>query len=275
MSRACFDELFTDPVAARVALVVAHPDDEVIGVGAQLRRWSDAHVIYVTDGAPRNGADARNAQFASVLQYAAARKAEALSALSLAGISPERTHWLNCPDQEASLNLPAITEALAQMLGEIRPAIIITQPYEGGHPDHDATAFAVHTACNLLQRHQGLSQCLLEMTAYHNRGGQMVTGEFLPESGSFIKTVCLSYQEREFKRGLFRCFKTQQSVLQYFPVEMERFRLAPHHDFTAPPHPGRLYFELFNWGTSGPRWRALAAAALGQIEAPKSVLEAA
>jgi hypothetical protein len=31
----------------------------------------------------------------------------------------------------------------------IKPDIVFTHPYEGGHPDHDFTAFAVHAACRL------------------------------------------------------------------------------------------------------------------------------
>ncbi len=43
------------PIAERVMIVVAHPDDETIGLGAQLRRFEDALLVHVTDGAPRDG----------------------------------------------------------------------------------------------------------------------------------------------------------------------------------------------------------------------------
>ena len=45
-------------VKARVMIVVAHPDDETIGMGAQLNRFDDALLVQVTDGAPRDGRDA-------------------------------------------------------------------------------------------------------------------------------------------------------------------------------------------------------------------------
>ena len=69
------------PVDAPVAVVVAHPDDETIGLGAQLGRFDDALLVHVTDGTPRDGEDARNYGFAGVADYAAARAAELCAAL--------------------------------------------------------------------------------------------------------------------------------------------------------------------------------------------------
>jgi LmbE family N-acetylglucosaminyl deacetylase len=253
--------LFSENEAPSIAIIVAHPDDEVIGCGAQLRRWPHAHVVHVTDGAPRHSEDVWEAGFVTAEEYASARQRELIAALSLAGIRVNQLHALGIPDQETCLNLISATEAIVAKLLELQPTVVITQPYEGGHPDHDSTAFAVHTARDILLKEQGIAPIIVEATSYFNRAGIMATSEFLPRARSDIRTFTLTEAERAFKRQLFACFKTQQKVLQYFPIATERFRLAPRYDFTAPPHPGKLYYELFHWGTTGERWRKLAAAA--------------
>src|ERR671919_662030 len=72
------------------AVVVAHPDDETIGCGALLRRLSGVSVVLVTDGAPRNLADAHAYGFAAAEDYAAARSSELAAALEIAGVSSEQ-----------------------------------------------------------------------------------------------------------------------------------------------------------------------------------------
>src|SRR5947199_10702203 len=70
----------------KVAIVVAHPDDETIGIGAQLPRLPNGLVVVVTDGAPRDGADAQAHGFSGWQDYAAARENELEAALAEAGI---------------------------------------------------------------------------------------------------------------------------------------------------------------------------------------------
>ena len=63
-----------DWVDRSVAIVVAHPDDETIGAGAQLPHLRDPLLAHVTDGAPRSFGLAREA-------YARRRRDELSAAL--------------------------------------------------------------------------------------------------------------------------------------------------------------------------------------------------
>jgi hypothetical protein len=58
---------------------------------------------------------------------------------------------------------------------------------------------------------------------------------------------------------------TQQRVLAMISTDVERFRPAPLYDFSALPNEGRLLYEMYGWGMTGPRWQALAAAALRDL----------
>jgi hypothetical protein len=92
---------------------------------------------------------------------------------------------------------------------------------------------------------------------------------FLDEDAEIL-AIQLSAEERNFKRELFHCFASQKRVLCWFPLNVEKFRLAPVCDFTLPPHEGTLYYEKFPWGMDGARWRDLAreAMAAGQVKNP-------
>src|SRR4051812_11232063 len=76
------------PVDAPMAVVVAHPDDETIGVGALLALFRRLLLIHVTDGAPRNLHDAQATGFATCGDYAAARRRELVSALRAGNVFP-------------------------------------------------------------------------------------------------------------------------------------------------------------------------------------------
>ena len=247
-------------------IVVAHSDDEVIGIGGQLARLRGVRLLHVTDGAPRNLLDARAAGFDSWEGYAAARRHELLAALGVAGIEATQADQLAIPDQGASFQLVDLAQTLAAKFSVLRPEMVVTHAYEGGHPDHDASAFAVHAACALVRRCGGEAPAIIEMTGYHMATRGPVKSEFLDCPGSPVTTLVLGDPERALKRRLIDCFSTQSRVLADFPIDVERFRPAPAHDFMRPPHGGRLYYEHFDWGVDGIRWRALAGQALAALE---------
>lgn len=236
------------PVGARVALVVAHPDDETIAAGASLHLLPGLLLVHVTDGAPRTLADAAAAGFDVPADYAAARRRELMAALDAAGVVPEMIE-LGIVDQEASFHMPTLARALSRLFDVHGINAVITHAYEGGHPDHDATAFAVHAAAG--------GRPVLEFAGYHaDAEGRLVTGRFLP--GPAAVAVPLIDAEQARKRSMFACFVTQAGVLAAFDASQEAFRPAPAYDFTIAPQPHRLNYEHWGWDMTGARWRRLA-----------------
>ena len=246
-------------VRSRLMIVAAHPDDETIGLGAQLCRFADALLIHVTDGAPRDGQDARSHGFATHADYAAARRGEFAEALMVGEAAGLRAATLGVPDKKAFLDLVGLSRELAERLRRERPVAVLTHAYEGGHPDHDAAAFAVHAVCRELSAEE--RPAIIEMPLYHARDGHMVTNRFLPAPSREL-TVRLGEADRRRKRRMVNCFCTQRELLCRFELDPERFRPAPAYDFRAPPHSGTLLYEVFGWGISGAQWRLRAKEAL-------------
>jgi LmbE family N-acetylglucosaminyl deacetylase len=230
-------------IAERVAVLLAHPDDETLGCGALLSRLQHLTIVHVTDGAPRNGADAARHGFHSPDEYAAVRQRELAAAMALAGIDPDRLVCLGIADQAVVHNLAAVARRLVPVLD--RAEIVLTHAYEGGHPDHDATAFAVHAAARLLGPG---APALVEMPLYRAApDGSWLRQDFT--EGAVHTVSRLTEDEHARKAAMLAAHATQAGTLAPFGAADEAFRPAPAWDFTQPPNGGRVLYESYQWGT--------------------------
>ena len=253
----------------RVVVVVAHPDDEAIGAGAVLRGFPDVTVVHVTDGAPIDEEYALRRGYESREAYAQARRNEVVAALRVIGLPAERIRSLGLVDGQAAWHLVDLCHKVADVFDELQPDVVLTHPYEGGHSDHDSTAFAVHLAAGMLLRQGQKAPIILELTSYHNYQGRRRFFSFLPFSSSRVRTVYLSQEDRRVKREMFDQFTSQLPVLEKFPLEVERFRQAPRYLFTVPPHEGELDYERLCRRITGAEWRANAERALEELRTRK------
>ena len=238
-------------------IVVAHPDDESIGAGARLNRLGNSWIVEITDGAPNDLDCARRHGFDTREEYAQARRRELDEAMAIAEFPPDRLISLGYTDGEVTLRLAEVCLRITELIDSIKPDVVLTHPYEGGHTDHDATAFAVHLACGALRREGVTPPAILELALYHAQNGQKVVQQFLPHERADrdLRVVRLNPEERATKRRIFAAFETQKSVLANFSVEFERFRPAPRYNFTAPPHAGQLNYERYGDPDRGKSWR--------------------
>jgi N-acetylglucosamine malate deacetylase 2 len=235
------------PIAAdALAVVVAHPDDETIGAGALLMRTSGAQVIVATDGAPRSPEVAREHGFATFEDYAAARRRELQGAMAIAGVPPERQIMLGFADQGGPFALAQLSAMLAGAFIARDITMVVTHAYEGGHPDHDAVAFAVQAAKRLLKM-RGRDLSVIEMPLYRLDDADAFSTSFAVATPEAID-YAIAGSELERKKAMIAAHASQQQMLSLFNPAREQFRPAAKHDFSALPNGGRLLYERMPWG---------------------------
>jgi LmbE family N-acetylglucosaminyl deacetylase len=216
-------------------------------------------VAHLTDGAPADPALWPAGFHGSRQEYAQLRRCEARAALALAGVRSAHVHALAGSDQRAIQQAALLIAQLHGLLEELRPPVLVSHAYEGGHPDHDAAAFIAWAA---LRARPEID--LVEMTSYHAAPAGWVAGEFLPSSAP-VWSVELSPPAQGLKRRMFEAHRSQRAVLGGLFLTCERFRPAPRYDFSQPPHAGRLLYEQRGWMT-GAEWRRAARGALDQLD---------
>src|SRR6266850_1658522 len=158
-----------------------------------------------------------------------------------------------------------LTKRITTFLQRTGADIVITHPYEGGHPDHDATAFATHTALRLMKENGLRPPALFEMALHPSEDFKAKIPEFLPGPERETTTLLLDERATRLKRQMLACFETQRASLAISPFGPEKFRQPSTYDFTTPPHDGKLHYENFNWAPSSDEWQTLASQALADL----------
>lgn len=229
-------------------------------------RFQEAHFVHVTDGAPRNEQDSRAHGFTQLSDYRQARAEELTRMFQTAGLERVSSTCLDTPDQEACLNLVDLTRQLVQHIRHHDPEVILTHPYEGGHPDHDGCAFAVHHAVELNREHGGRRALILEAPFYNADPHGFDAGTFLELGVTMPECVYeLTPEEKQRKHALIECFTTQKETLKGFHDQTERYRIAPVYDFLRPPHAGTLLYENYPWGMNSQQFCRLAEQARDEL----------
>ena len=245
------------PLAQRVTMVLAHPDDEAIGAGGQLHRFENLTLIVASDGAPRDGRDMRRMGYESTSAYARARRAELTEALQSLQLSDHALIQLELPDGELIMAVPVLVSILAEMFERNETEIVMTHAYEGGHPDHDALALAVRLATQRCR----LPPTIIEMPYYHAGPDGWVLQSF-PPGGPAPVSIELSADAWARKSAMLDAHRSQADMLKEFRNPIERFRVAPVHNFMQPPNSGRWLYDQVAPSLHPELWLAHARAAL-------------
>jgi LmbE family N-acetylglucosaminyl deacetylase len=209
--------------------------------------------------------DAERCGFKGRSAYAEARKRECISALAIADVPGDRVVDLDLPDHCAANYLADLARRITSFLQQSAADIVVTHPYEGGHPDHDATAFATHAALRLMKENGLRPPVLFEMALHPSEDFIAKVPEFLPGTGRETTTLLLDERATKLKQRMFDCFETQRESLAASPFGPEKFRQPAPYDFTSPPQGGKLHYENFDWALRSEEWQLLANKALAEL----------
>jgi LmbE family N-acetylglucosaminyl deacetylase len=138
-------------MSARLAAIVAHPDDDTFGVSGSVALHADDPdfhfvLVHATSGEAGQIAEGSGATRETLGEV---RREEDRRSWIALGREPDRHGWLGLPDHGvAETPIDELVERLATILREERPDVVITFGPDGitGHPDHIAVGRAATVA---------------------------------------------------------------------------------------------------------------------------------
>lgn len=225
-----------------VLVFAAHQDDEVLGLGLTLAKHRShgdrVTVVFTTNGAGGNWKE-NNAMKRAV---SAARFREACDALAVIGIDAAEIVCLGFPDGGLHRYIPEASEDIATLIRAIVPHTIYVHAMEGGHLDHDVTAFVVQEICARLS-----IEPVFEWAEYNieARGGRPISDARFASDPYVPEFECAPtpFDQSEFtsKQEMLAKYASQAVSIRYYPFRSEILRKArPIHLLPRLAHFTRL-----------------------------------
>ena len=216
----------------RILVLAPHPDDEVVGCAVALRRalaeGAHARVLFLTTGVP-----ARDVLWPWQRQRYDAmvgRRQEEATAASRA-LGAEIAGFEAWPTRTLKDHLAATEQRIRRAAAEASEVWV--PAWEGAHQDHDVANWIASR----------LSLPVVEFAEYGFAGGVVRSNEFA-EGGGELR---LTPEEAAWKRGLLALYASERGNLRHIRVEQEALRPLARHDYTRPPHEGKLFYQRFQW----------------------------
>jgi LmbE family N-acetylglucosaminyl deacetylase len=222
----------------RILLLVPHPDDEVVGCAAAIGRARAAgaqfYALYLTTGlpAPDAGWPWRRGDHQARISR---RRDEALAVAAAMGIQP--LAFCPCPARQLRAHLAEERLMICDLVTRHGIEGLWVPAYEGGHQDHDATNFLASTLASALP--------VIEFAEY--TAWPRVRSQAFPFPRGTETTFLLDDDEVATKTALLAQYRSERGNLAHVRCQQEALRPLPRYDYRRPPHPGRLFYQRFQW----------------------------
>jgi LmbE family N-acetylglucosaminyl deacetylase len=229
----------------RVLLLVPHPDDELVGVAVAIERLleqgGEVYAAYLTTGVPASAGSWLGGRFAYP-RAVARRWLEATRVSAVLGLSFAGRQMI--PSRELKSHLRSSLDWARELAETLRVDRVWVPAYEGGHQDHDVASF--------IGARLTADFAVWEFAEYNFAGGAVQSQTFVEPNGSEVE-LTLDEPERGRKRSLLGLYASEQKNLGYVGLEREALRPLADYDYMQPPHPGKTFYQRFQWVPYHPR----------------------
>jgi LmbE family N-acetylglucosaminyl deacetylase len=231
--------------AARILVLVPHPDDEVVGccaaIGRARAQGARVFALYLSNGVPDRTL-LWPWQRAGHARQVATRWREAAAARTLLGL--EDAGRQDVPTRTLRLDMAGTLALIARTLDATGATMLWTPAYEGGHQDHDVA--------NALASRLRARVAVWEFSEYHNAGGRARAQDFIAPTGGEI-VLALEAAEIARKRAALALYASETANLRVVGSAREAFRPLADYDYAHAPHPGVLFHARFRYIWGHPR----------------------
>jgi LmbE family N-acetylglucosaminyl deacetylase len=247
-------------VTRRLAVVVAHPDDEAFSWAGTVALHGDEPgfrfvLVHATAG---EAGDIRAGFPATRATLGRIRQAESAAAWRAVGRVPDRHVWLGLPDGGlASLPPDELTDRVSEALAQESPDVVAGFGPDGitGHPDHVAIGAATDAAFHRLRErggpgfrrllHHVLPQTVFDRWQQQRRDlglpvfdpTKVYHGRGVPDSEVGLVVDCSTVVERVVA-GILQ-HRSQLHVMADDPVDEHRLQRIVRHEWAAVSWPPR------------------------------------
>jgi LmbE family N-acetylglucosaminyl deacetylase len=168
------------------------------------------------------------------------RRDEGRQAAELLGLSA--IEFLDLPTRTLRTELLDVRGRILQTMAKFQADALWAPAYEGAHSDHDSA----NVLAASVRDGSAKTPAVYEYVEYNFFGGAIHSQTFPDPRGTEV-VLELTPAEVELKRKAMAVYQSAQGDLNYVKIERESLRPLAIYDYSRPPHPGKLFYQRFQW----------------------------